>query len=196
VSHPEPARLLDLARGVLTEAEAGPVWQHVDHCGGCRLSLDRLSLVLRAIAAKGPSSDALERACTVASPVTPPSMVRARLVFDNLLRPMPAGIRGGGGDRHLLFEAGHWMVDLRLSPGEGTLGLTGQLANSFTPSRPSPGVPILARSGEAIIGRTLTTAWGEFSLDCGGVTPLTLEVLVAPSAIEIQVTPLASWEER
>jgi hypothetical protein len=37
------------------------------------------------------------------------------------------------------------------------------------------------------VGRALTAAWGEFSLDCGSVSPLDLEILVPPPVIEVPV---------
>jgi hypothetical protein len=58
-----------------------------------------------------------------------------QLVFDSALQPVPAGVRGGGGERRLLFEIGKeagekeaCQLDLRLRREEsGTVEILGQL---------------------------------------------------------------------
>ena len=194
MSHAEPGQLVDLARGVLAQSDAAFVHAHVEGCAQCHAVLERLSLLVRAAAPPASDlADAVRRVRALGPPAERrgPALVRARLVFDNLLQPLPAGIRGAAADRHIVFETDHWTVDLRLTPREHAVGITGQLMHALAMSQPCSDVAVVARSGEAVVGRTVTGAWGEFMLDCADPAALRLEILVPPPGIEIAVAPLA-----
>jgi hypothetical protein len=97
-------------------------------------------------------------------------------------------VRGTTFDRHLLFEADQWAVDLRLVRRERALSITGQLANAAAPTRGCTGVAVLAWSAEGIVGRGLTGSFGEFTIACPDIAPLTLEIRSSP-AITIGIPP-------
>jgi len=68
------------------------------------------------------------------------------------------------------------------------LSITGQLANAAAPTRGCKGVAVLAWSTDGVVGRGLTGSFGEFSIACPDVVPLTLEIRSSP-AITIGIPP-------
>lgn len=192
MSHPDPGDLVDLAREIPMAGDEERVRGHLDACVPCRRAFERLSLLVEAARrAASPPDEAVRRAhdLTAREETPAPAPLRARLVFDNLIQPLPAGVRGGTPHRHLMFEADHWTVDLRMAFGERTLGITGQLAYALTPTQPCVGVAILARAARAVIARAVTGPWGEFTLECNRA-PANLEILVPAPTIEIDVPAL------
>lgn len=191
MNHLEPGQLVDLARGLIGEAESAPLRRHLEGCASCRAALGRISLVARAARADSEVPAAAVRKAEALADVWPsPSAgaIGGRLVFDNLLEPREAGVRGGGPDRHLLFEADNWAIDLRLVRRERALSITGQLANALAPTLGCTGVAVLAWSPEGVVARGLTGSFGEFTIACPDVAPLTLEIRSSP-AITIGIPP-------
>lgn len=191
MNHLEPGQIVDLARGLLADDAAAAARAHLDGCDPCRRAFDRLALVVRAARADSSvPADAVREAQALAesSPDPLPESIGGRLVFDNLLQPQVAGVRGASLDRHLLFEADQWAVDLRLVRSDRALSITGQLANAVAPTRGCTGVAILAWSTDGVVGRGLTGSFGEFTLACPDVAPLTLEIRSSP-AITIGIPP-------
>ena len=189
MNHLVPGQLVDLARGLLPDGDAAALRPHLDGCDACRAAFDRLSLVVRAARADvAVPAEAVAQATAVAEQWSQPlsDVIRGRLVFDNLLHPLQEGARGGVPDRHILFEAQQWAVDLRLVRREKALSIVGQLANAMAPTRGCVGVPVLAWSEQAVVGRGLTGPWGEFTITCADV-PITLEIRVAAPAIAIAI---------
>jgi hypothetical protein len=193
VTHPDPGDLVDLARQLPVAGNEERARAHLQDCVPCRRAFERLTLLVEAARRSArPPEDAVRRAeGLVAREEDPaPAILRARLVFDNLLQPLPAGIRGGAPHRHLMYEADHWTIDLQIVFGERKIDITGQLAHALGPTRPCVGVAALARSARAIVARDVTGPWGEFTLDCGDLAPAQLEILVAAPAITIELPPL------
>jgi len=190
LNHIEPGRLVDLARGLIDESEAAALRPHLDDCDRCRAVLDHLSLVVRAArAASAVPPAAVREANALAAPPSPASgAIAARLVFDDLAEPLTAGVRGTAQDRHLLFEADHWAIDLRVVRSDRALSITGQLANAATPTQGCAGVAVLAWSTAGVVGRGLTGSLGEFTIACPDVGSLTLEIRSSP-AITIGIPP-------
>lgn len=191
MNHLEPGQLVDLARGLVGEDEASAMRSHLDDCAPCRAALGRLLLVVNA--ARVDSSmpaDIVHEAKDLAADWSPLSAgaIGGRLVFDTVLEPREAGVRGSAFDRHLLFEADQWAIDLRLVRSAHALSITGQLANAAAPTRGCTGVAVLAWSTEGVIARGLTGSFGEFTIACPDVVPLTLEIRSSP-AITIGIPP-------
>jgi hypothetical protein len=173
VSHPSPGLLVDLARG--TSRHTDVLRSHLDGCEPCRRALDRFHVLVRAAG--------------IAHEIPPHApMTIAHVVLND--RSPPAGLRGRDReDRHLLFEAAPWAIDLRVQRRNGALNITGQLANATSPMRGCAGVPVLARSPDAVVGRGLTGSLGEFTIACADVSPLTLEIRVSYPGIAIGIPP-------
>jgi hypothetical protein len=193
MNHLDAGQLVDLARGVLAEDEAAPLRPHLDQCERCRADLDRLSMVVRALRVSEVPSAAVREAKALAAAWSTPEgpTITASIVFDNLFQPLTPGVRGGLEDRHLLFEADHWAIDLRLVRSERALSITGQLANALAPTLGCTGVAVLAWSPEGVVARGLTGSFGEFTIACPDVAPLTLEIRSSP-AITIGIPPAHS----
>jgi hypothetical protein len=191
MNHLDAGQLVDLARGVLADDEAAVMRPHLDQCERCRADLDRLSMVVRALRVSEVPSSAVREAKALAARWSTPEgpTITASIVFDNLFQPLTAGVRGGLEDRHLLFEADHWAIDLRLVRSERALSITGQLANALAPTLGCTGVAVLAWSTEGVVARGLTGSFGEFTIACPDVAPLTLEIRSSP-AITIGIPPL------
>ena len=191
MNHLEPGQIVDLARGLIAEAEAAALRPHLDQCDRCRAALDRLYVVVGAlrVSAEVPAA-AVDAAKALAAdgPTPEGPSITASLVFDNLFQPLTAGVRGSLEDRHLLFEADHWAIDLRLVRTERALSITGQLANALAPTLGCTGVAVLAWSTEGVVARGLTGSFGEFTIACPDVAPLTLEIRSSP-AISIGIPP-------
>lgn len=190
MTHVEPGPLVDLARGLIDEGEAAAWRPHLDGCDRCRAVLDHLSLVVRAARASAvPATAVREANALVTAPPSPASgAIEARLVSDDVVEPLRAGVRGTAQDRHLLFEAEHWAIDLRVVRSERALSITGQLANAAAPTQGCAGVAVLAWSTEGIVARGLTGSLGEFTIACPDVGSLTLEIRSSP-AITIGIPP-------
>jgi hypothetical protein len=191
MNHLEPAELVDLARGLTADDEAAPLRRHLEDCGRCQTALERVSLVVRAARVDSSLPAAMvQEAEALAGAWSPLSAgaIGGRLVFDTVLEPREAGVRGAGLDRHLLFEADQWAIDLRLVRSERALSITGQLANALAPTRGCTGVAVLAWSTDGVVGRGLTGSFGEFTIACPNVAPLTLEIRSTP-AITIGIPP-------
>jgi anti-sigma factor RsiW len=190
LNHVEPGQLVDLARGLIDESEAAALRPHLDDCDRCRAVLDHLSLVVRAARAAFavPAAAVREANALAATPSPASGAIAARLVFDDIAEPLTAGVRGTAQDRHLLFEADHWAIDLRVVRSDRALSITGQLANAATPTQGCAGVAVLAWSTAGVVGRGLTGSLGEFTIACPDVGPLTLEIRSSP-AITIGIPP-------
>ena len=191
MNHLEPGQLVDLARGLVGEDEASAMRPHLEDCGSCRAAFDRLLLVVNAARVDSSMPVAMvHEAEDLAGDWSPLSTgaIGGRLVFDTVLEPREAGVRGSALDRHLLFEADQWAIDLRLVRSERALSITGQLANAAAPTRGCTGVAVLAWSTEGVVGRGLTGSFGEFTIACPDVVPLTLEIRSSP-AITIGIPP-------
>ena len=191
MNHIEPAELVDLARGLIADDEAARLRRHLEDCGRCHAALGRLSLVVRAahVDASMPAAAVREAEALAAEWSTiSTDAIGGRLVFDTVLEPREAGVRSSALDRHLLFEADQWAIDLRLVRSPHALSITGQLANAAAPTRGCTGVAVLAWSTEGVVGRGLTGSFGEFTIACPDVVPLTLEIRSSP-AITIGIPP-------
>ncbi|MEE8523150.1 MAG: hypothetical protein V3T72_04405 [Thermoanaerobaculia bacterium] len=108
-----------------------------------------------------------------------------RILFDSLGQPAVAGVRGSQpSDRHLVVEAGDFVVDVRFEPGEpsrlgGASGaaVTGQVLRRED-SQPLAETAVLVLAGDEAVGASLTSDSGEFQADGLPDGPLDLWVRV------------------
>lgn len=120
----------------------------------------------------------------------------ALLVFDSLLAPAPAGVRGSRPHgRRLLFRFGSLLADLSIEPQPDPrhFSLSGQIADSANPHLhlEERSVSLCGRKGT--LGNTNTNAFGEFHLDFDFQPDTALEIeirqgerFVAPLPLKIQ----------
>lgn len=91
-----------------------------------------------------------------------------QLVYDSLLQPAPAGVRGGqAASRRLVFRGEDVALDLVLAhsePGSADLRLSGELVSSD--EGPMPDVPAQLVEDHDVVGESLTGPLGTFLLSC------------------------------
>jgi hypothetical protein len=105
------------------------------------------------------------------------------IIFDSLGLPAPAGARFvQASHRQLTFKAEDFMVDVRLEHENGPNGtvIVGQLLlQADDEARPVSGIPVLVLSDDQIVGRSLTSRFGEFQAEGLPRAPLSLSLLVS-----------------
>lgn len=92
----------------------------------------------------------------------------ARLVYDSMNEPLPAGIRAQDrSSRRALYEAGGYHLDLQLErqPASGLIILVGQLADRLQPSTSTADVPVWLMERESLVASTVCNHFGEFQLE-------------------------------
>jgi hypothetical protein len=104
----------------------------------------------------------------------------ARLIFDSLLQPLPAGVRSAGpSPRRILATLGSWSVDLRLESSSGRrVNLAGQVLRSGkgrAPLKP----PVVLMSGDVLVAETSANEFGEFQLQFDETDGLQLYIEIA-----------------
>jgi hypothetical protein len=98
-------------------------------------------------------------------------------MFDSFHEPLPAGVRGGTAPaRHLLHEAGKFLIDVRLEQESGTHGfLTGQVLQRDAGLGATAGAGVLLAQGDrTLLAQAIGNSAGEFQLDFEGQNDLTL----------------------
>ncbi len=89
------------------------------------------------------------------------------LVFDSLLQPATAGVRGLASARQLLYETAEFSIDLRLQPHtEPKLtSVIGQVLSRVRGLHSTNAIPVRLCSHDKSIVETLTNQFGEFHLE-------------------------------
>ncbi len=167
-------RWYDYVRGVLAAAGVAAIEQHLERgCEECRQSFrlwrtvaETASNEVRAAVPEG-----LERMAHAAYigwrqlSLLPRRATMARILFDSLLEPLPAGVRSeASSGRRILGRAGSWSFDLRFEPAAGKhLFLMGQVLRSGR-GRGRGALPVLLMSTDTVIAETAANQFGEFQL--------------------------------
>ena len=90
----------------------------------------------------------------------------ARLLFDSLLEPIPAGIRSSQpSPRQLVYSAGNLLIHLRLEWRLKRIHLVGQAQRRATVVPELAGIDVLALSGSKTVARTKCNRFGEFQFE-------------------------------
>jgi len=123
----------------------------------------------------------------------------ARLVFDSLQDPVPAGIRADDrASHHALYEAGDYCVDLRVEQEKGApvVSLVGQITNRQDPDSDLESAPVLLMARKAIISHALYNRFGEFRLQAPAASGLRLRVSLDESGhvLEVPLSRLGTRE--
>lgn len=136
-SHIPFDRLVDWVEARLSAEERDQLQRHLTSCAHCRQELtqiERLFGLLQSDTTVDPPPAVINRAVRIFRPpqaeVTPPLLQRivAALQFDSLQLAPAMGLRSGAGTpRQLLFSAGDYDLDLRLTPHQDAWLLSGQI---------------------------------------------------------------------
>ncbi len=124
----------------------------------------------------------------------------ARLVYDSVRDPLPAGARAQGQPRQALYETDdhsiHIQVD-RERPGRDRaiprLVVVGQIVDRSQPGRRLEEVPVLLKSGRQVTATAVTNSLGEFHIECLPEAGLRLEIPVGDGSV-IELPLLARAE--
>lgn len=123
----------------------------------------------------------------------------ARLVFDTLLQPLPAGIRYLQPDtRQLVYEAPALTADIAFEryPDSTRTTLTGQIMRTNSPQIPLNGVPIVLKGHKGQLGLMITNEAGEFSFELQDERTVSLEIEVSPNDWVLLMSPPLDWVGR
>ena len=124
----------------------------------------------------------------------------ARIVYNSMLDPLPAGARAtASGAVHLMYEAGPYSVDLRLERNleDADVVVVGQIASREHPEQPSQGLPVILATALKAVAETATNEFGEFTLVYRPRPRLRLVIPIEAerSRLEIELNDVLAEEE-
>jgi hypothetical protein len=175
VRHFSDERWSDYVRGLSPAREAVAIERHVNEgCDSCnkRLRFWRMLATDAGDEFRDEPPLAVVRVSQAAYAawrrqyLLPKRATLARLIFDSMRDPLPAGVRGGSlRARRLVERTGQWIVDLRLEPESGKrIFLTGQVLKSGKHSTTPADFPILLMRADTLLTETVANRFGEFQL--------------------------------
>jgi hypothetical protein len=181
VKHFSEADWADFVRKLVSAETRMKMQQHIDDgCKKCKSTLNLWRRVL-AIAEKEnaltPPADVVRVVKSQFAAVMPELPSGVRLVFDSMLQPITAGIRGSVAARRFLYETDNYYIDLRLEPrsAEDRACLVGQVLNR-TGKPVAHGVAVRLQEGKQPIAHTATNQFGEFQLEFGAADALCISI--------------------
>lgn len=103
----------------------------------------------------------------------------ARMIFDSLGSPPPAGVRSlRTSVRQFVYQHENMTIDILMETAQdsGRLLLTGQVLSAQSNDAPQANLPVLLISGIRTLMRTTTDGFGEFNLDFEPTADASLEI--------------------
>lgn len=177
MSHFSMQNWMDFVRGVASPEQTAAMRRHLDGtCEQCHNLMETWKFVADFGAREHsfePPADVVRyvKSCHTLrrGPDAAPRFVNvARLIFDSLGQPLPAGIRGSGpAVRHLLFKSGSFLLDLRLEPQPRSRNvcLVGQVLDSAKAAGTVQQLPVSLQAETAKLIETKSNTFGEFQLE-------------------------------
>ncbi|MBV9507280.1 MAG: hypothetical protein JO323_19985 [Acidobacteriia bacterium] len=168
-------RWSDYVRGLSPAPDAAAIHQHLEAgCEPCERSF-RFWTIVAEVANSEAQNEVSEGQVRISRSaylswwrgrMLPQRATMARLLFDSMLAPLPAGVRGHGpSSRRILGRAGQWSLDLRFEPSPGKhLFLVGQILGPESAQSHKTGFPVLLMSPDALVAETTANQFGEFQL--------------------------------
>ena len=178
LEHFPPEDWVDLARNLEPPAKGAQMRAHLElGCDECREAWKVWRLVLE-LCSREPGYRPVESAVRVGKAAYPGAKSWrwlktvaefAQLRFDSFLQPAPTMVRASGSQtRQLVHRADPYVIDLRLESdplrGARTF-LMGQILNSKHPEENPGDIEVILLSGDRLLGKTATTASGEFQME-------------------------------
>jgi hypothetical protein len=182
VKHFSDTEWADFARNLTAPDVRMTMQQHLDRgCRKCSEALEtwrEVSAIAAAEAALTPPQDVLRIAKSQFAAVTPTASHGARLVFDSMLQPVTAGIRGSITARQFLYETDEFYIDLRLEPQTEAdrAHLVGQVLKRKGADRAAEGIPVRLQDGKLPVADTATNELGEFQFEFGSANDLCISI--------------------
>lgn len=106
------------------------------------------------------------------------AMQVARMIFDSLRYPLPAGIRSTSSSaRQLAYQHNKTIIDLSIEFAEGStrVSLAGQVLDGERKGK-NDGLPVLLVGMTGTLARTTTNQFGEFQVECDFPEDVSLEI--------------------
>ncbi len=209
MKHIATGLLVDYARGLAGEADHPDLEAHLaSGCPSCQRQasvLGKLASTARAESSYAPLPDVVSRAEQIFPSRQPKQesdslrTILARLVYDSVLDPLPAGVRAKDRPSQALYEAADYAVDLQMSRehagrehGASRMVVVGQIADRRRPGRWVADKLVVLMSGREVAAQARSSEHGEFHLECASTDDLHLRVSVeAETRIEVSL-PRAS----
>jgi hypothetical protein len=171
MKHFGEAQWADFVRDLMSPTGKMAMQEHIDKgCEKCSETLriwQSVSSIAGAENAATPPEDTVRVVKSQFAAIAAPASSGVRLVFDSLLQPLTAGIRGSVAARQFLYETDEYYIDLRLEPRAAAdcACLVGQVLNRTGAERAAQGVAIRLREGKLPLAHTSTNEFGEFQLE-------------------------------
>jgi hypothetical protein len=170
VKHFSEADWADFVRNLAPPKARVAMQQHLqDGCKVCQKTVEVWQGVVTFAANESrlsPPADSVRVAKSQFAAAMPQASRGVRLVFDSMLQPATAGIRGALAARQFLFETDDYYIDLRLEPrsAENRAYLVGQVLNR-TGKRAAEALRVRLHQRKQSIAETATNQLGEFQLE-------------------------------
>lgn len=195
-SHFDIADWADYGRGCAAPADRAAMQAHLEAgCRRCRALADlvqRIVVSARSGVLAEPPPDVLRCAKALSALQRPRAgggWSLARLVYDSFQEPLTAGMRADDRPpRHAVFEAGDFLVDLRVEPEPGSVTLVGQLSHRAGRGRPLDEAPVLVMARQDVVAHAIYNRFGEFQLEYPPRRDLRLCIALAPPDQRIEVS--------
>ena len=196
MNHFDITNWTDFARGCVAGADRAPMQAHLDGgCRRCRATVDLLQRVVAAVRADGlsePPPDIVRCAKAISAlqrPRASGGWSVARLIYDSLREPLPAGMRADvRAWRHAVFEAGGLFIDLRVEREQAQMRLVGQLTHRDDPNRFPTASPVLLLARRDVVAHAVSNQFGEFQMDYPPTRDLRLCIALPDPAPRVEVS--------
>jgi hypothetical protein len=169
VKHFHDAACADFVRELLSPQERAAMQAHLESgCKKCVAAVELWRTVFHMVNEEkglGPPDDIVRIAKTQFAALAALGNQRVRLVFDSLLQPSEAAVRGAVSARQFLFETDELYVDLRLDPQAERVSLVGQVMDRSHATEAVQGLPIHLQQGPLQLKATNTNQFGEFQFE-------------------------------
>jgi len=181
VKHYSDEQWADFARKLTSEAEAKAMQKHLNdgckECAGTFAIWQGVSAFASAERAFAPPDNAVRIAKAQFDAAMPKSS-GVRLVFDSLLQPATAGVRGSIAARQFLYETDEYYIDLRLEPQieANRACVVGQVLKRSGRDRAAQGVPVRLQEGRLAVAHTSTNEFGEFQIETAAEGSLCISI--------------------
>ncbi len=181
MKHYDDAAWSDFVKDVLPSQQRAVMQAHVDTgCKRCSSALDLWRGVLQLANQEksfAPLEDSVHVAKSQFAALATLGNFQVRLVFDSLLQPANAGVRGALSERQLLFEADEFSIDLRLDPQPAGVSLIGQILDRTGAKQPVSEVTIHLNQGRLQLKTAITNPFGEFHFEFEPASDVYISIL-------------------
>ena len=203
MSHFDTGDWTDFARGCAADADRAAMQAHLaGGCRRCRATVDllqRIDVAVRADRLHEPPANVVRCAKAISALQRPREIGgwrAARLVFDSLREPLPAGIRADTrAPRHAVFETGDLSIELRVEREQDPprIRLVGQLTHRADPDRSLTASPVLLLARHDVVAHAVSNRFGEFQMDYPPARDLRLCIALPPpdQRVEVSLNQLA-----